>query len=169
MEPSPSPGPRHGEMSGDGPSTGREHVGSLAGLPAELLYEETVQLKEALELRPGIDVVRGVLMGGWSCAEEDAWQILVQVSQHSNTKLHDVAEAIVAITQQVPLPPTCKTSWPRRWLSGAAAAPTAGAGPGVVASSRWGRRSTWGGHAPPRRSTRPCLGQACPRGCACPV
>ncbi|MFF4361026.1 ANTAR domain-containing protein [Streptomyces sp. NPDC001604] len=74
------------------------------GEQAELLYEETEQLKQALERRPVIDVARGVLMATWSCTEEEAWQMLVRVSQHSNTKLHDVAEAVVAVTQQVPMP-----------------------------------------------------------------
>lgn len=85
----------------------QDHAGPLPGLPvveqAELLYEETEQLKEALERRPVIDVARGVLMATWSCTEQEAWQMLVRVSQHSNTKLHDVAEAVVATTQQVPM------------------------------------------------------------------
>ncbi|MFF4250626.1 hypothetical protein ACFY1L_05370 [Streptomyces sp. NPDC001663] len=53
-------------MPGDAQRQDDEHAGPLAGLPvvkqAELLYEETEQLKEALERRPAIDVARGVLM-----------------------------------------------------------------------------------------------------------
>ncbi|MEV6942068.1 ANTAR domain-containing protein [Streptomyces sp. NPDC051172] len=71
---------------------------------AEALREETEQLKEALERRPVIDVARGVLMASWSCSQEDAWQILLRVSQHTNTKLHDVADAVVATTRQRPMP-----------------------------------------------------------------
>ncbi|MCZ4608083.1 ANTAR domain-containing protein [Streptomyces chartreusis] len=95
-------------MSGDELRADEEHVGPLPGLPvveqAEVLYEETEQLKEALERRPVIDVARGVLMATWSCTEEEAWRMLVRVSQHSNTKLHDVAEAVVAATQHKPMP-----------------------------------------------------------------
>jgi hypothetical protein len=39
-----------------------------------------------------------------SCPDEEAWQILVWVSQQSNTKVHDVVEAVVATTQQEPMP-----------------------------------------------------------------
>ncbi|MEU9158496.1 ANTAR domain-containing protein [Streptomyces sp. NPDC048417] len=65
---------------------------------------ETEQLKEALERRPVIDIVRGVLMAAWSCTPEDAWEILATVSQHTNIKVHDVAEAVMATTQQQPMP-----------------------------------------------------------------
>jgi hypothetical protein len=95
-------------MPGDEQGEDQEHAGPLPGLPAveraELLYEETEQLKEALERRSVIDVARGVLMATWSCTEEEAWELLVRVSQHSNTKLHDVAEAVVAATQNRPMP-----------------------------------------------------------------
>ncbi|MCT9139454.1 ANTAR domain-containing protein [Streptomyces violarus] len=74
------------------------------GEQAEQLLQETEQLKEALERRPVIDMARGALMATFSCTDEEAWQILVRVSQHSNTKVHDVAEAVVATTQQVPMP-----------------------------------------------------------------
>lgn len=108
MRPPQGPGPRRGEMPGDPQHEDREQAGPLPGLPvveqAELLYEETEQLKEALDRRPVIDVARGVLMATWSCTEEEAWQMLVRVSQHSNTKLHDVAEAVVTATQHKPIP-----------------------------------------------------------------
>ncbi|MEU9057195.1 ANTAR domain-containing protein [Streptomyces sp. NPDC048384] len=45
-----------------------------------------------------------MLLAPWSCTQEEAWQILVRASQHANTKLHDVAEAEVATTQQTPMP-----------------------------------------------------------------
>ncbi|MER6418769.1 ANTAR domain-containing protein [Streptomyces sp. NPDC001137] len=60
-------------------------------------------------------------MATWPCTQEEAWQILIRVSQHSNTKLHDVAEAVVATTQQVPSRPICKRTWRRRWRHGALA------------------------------------------------
>ncbi|MFD3843452.1 ANTAR domain-containing protein [Streptomyces sp. NPDC058642] len=108
MRPSPRPGPRTGETPGNPDREDRDNAGPLPGLPAieqaELLYKETQQLKEALARRPVIDIARGVLMASWSCTEEEAWQILVRASQHANTKLHDIAQAIVATTQQVPPP-----------------------------------------------------------------
>ncbi|WP_461084139.1 ANTAR domain-containing protein [Streptomyces deserti] len=71
---------------------------------AELLREETEQLKAALERRPVIDIARGVLMAVWSCTMEEAWEILVRVSQNTNTKLHDIAQAVIGTTQQEPMP-----------------------------------------------------------------
>ncbi|MFG2637961.1 ANTAR domain-containing protein [Streptomyces sp. NPDC048362] len=71
---------------------------------AELLREETEQLKEALERRPVIDIARGVLMAVWSCTLEEAWEILATVSQNTNTKVHDIAQAVIATTQQQPMP-----------------------------------------------------------------
>ncbi|MEU0221279.1 ANTAR domain-containing protein [Streptomyces sp. NPDC006265] len=65
---------------------------------------ETEQLKEALERRPVIDIARGVLMAAWSCTLEEAWEILVTVSQHTNIKVHAIAEAVIATTQQQPMP-----------------------------------------------------------------
>ncbi|GAA2605263.1 hypothetical protein GCM10010304_63930 [Streptomyces roseoviolaceus] len=111
MRPPQSPGPRRGrtgrQVSGMRDVT-RDDVRGDARLPsdewAELLFDETEQLKEALERRPVIDLARGALMTVWSCTAEEAWQMLVWVSQHSNTKLHDVAEAVVATTQQEPMP-----------------------------------------------------------------
>ncbi len=40
----------------------------------------------------------------WSCSMDEAWELLVDVSQHSNTKLYDVAEAVLAGVQGEPLP-----------------------------------------------------------------
>ncbi|MFJ1974120.1 ANTAR domain-containing protein [Streptomyces sp. NPDC087903] len=71
---------------------------------AESLRVETEQLKEALERRPVIDIARGVLMAVWSCTLEEAWEILVTVSQNANTKVHDIAEAVIATTQRQPMP-----------------------------------------------------------------
>ncbi|MFH8469958.1 ANTAR domain-containing protein [Streptomyces sp. NPDC017991] len=72
--------------------------------PAEALREEIAQLQEALVRRPVIDMARGVLMAVWSCTVDEAWELLVDVSQHSNTKLHDVADAVLTSVQGEPLP-----------------------------------------------------------------
>ncbi|MFC8193874.1 ANTAR domain-containing protein [Streptomyces sp. NPDC057298] len=72
---------------------------------AEGWRREAQQLRRAMKSRPTIDMARGILMTTCSCSPDDAWEILVTVSQHSNTKLHQVAEAIVAATaRQEPLP-----------------------------------------------------------------
>ncbi|MFF7769083.1 ANTAR domain-containing protein [Streptomyces massasporeus] len=108
MRPSRGPGPRRGEIPGDAQREGREQVEfpaePLSVDTTDQLHEEAEQLKAAMERRPVIDMAKGVLMATWSCTEDEAWQMLVWVSQHSNIKLHDVAEAVVAATQQEPMP-----------------------------------------------------------------
>ncbi|MFE9768238.1 anti-sigma factor antagonist [Streptomyces sp. NPDC005808] len=56
---------------------------------------ELVQLRRALQTRPVIDLARGVLMASFGLSAEDAWKVLVSVSQHTNTKLHHVADNLV--------------------------------------------------------------------------
>ncbi len=59
------------------------------------LQEEVAQLKQALHSRSVIDQALGIIMGERSCSSDDAFQVLVRVSQHSNAKLRDIAHALV--------------------------------------------------------------------------
>ena len=43
-----------------------------------------------------LSTARGIVMATVPCAKEQAWQALVEVSQHSNVKLRDVARYLVA-------------------------------------------------------------------------
>ncbi|MEU3737958.1 ANTAR domain-containing protein [Streptomyces sp. NPDC032198] len=56
---------------------------------------ELVQLRRAMETRPVIDMARGVLMASFGLSADDAWSVLVSLSQNTNTKLHLVAEEVV--------------------------------------------------------------------------
>ncbi len=71
---------------------------------AEELRVEVVQLKRAMLTRPVIDLARGVLMASFGLSPEDAWDVLVSVSQHTNTKLHQLAEELVDSVNGAPLP-----------------------------------------------------------------
>ncbi|MEV0740175.1 ANTAR domain-containing protein [Streptomyces sp. NPDC050549] len=71
---------------------------------AEELRLEVVQLKRAMATRPVIDLARGVLMASFGLSPEDAWSVLVDVSQHTNTKLHRLAEELVDSVNGPPLP-----------------------------------------------------------------
>ncbi|KPI00422.1 ANTAR domain protein with unknown sensor [Actinobacteria bacterium OK074] len=71
---------------------------------AEELRTEVVQLKQAMRTRPVIDLARGILMASFGLNPEDAWTVLVNVSQHTNTKLHHLAEELVAAVNGEPLP-----------------------------------------------------------------
>ncbi|MEW1643954.1 ANTAR domain-containing protein [Streptomyces sp. NPDC091219] len=71
---------------------------------AEELRVEVVQLKRAMLTRSVIDLARGVLMASFGLSPEDAWNVLVSVSQHTNTKLHQLAEELVDSVNGAPLP-----------------------------------------------------------------
>ncbi|MGW7269054.1 ANTAR domain-containing protein [Streptomyces sp. NPDC054864] len=56
---------------------------------------ELGQLRRAMETRPVIDMARGILMASFGLSADDAWSVLVSISQNSNTKLHLVADELV--------------------------------------------------------------------------
>ncbi|MDH6627213.1 response regulator NasT [Streptomyces sp. LBL] len=70
-----------------------------------LLQDEVEQLRQALASRPVIDQARGILMATHSCTSDEAWTILRQTSQLSNTKLRTVAAAVTASTGSDGTPP----------------------------------------------------------------
>ena len=57
------------------------------------------QMQEALVSRARIEQAKGVLMASRGCTEDEAFRLLVELSQNSNTKLREVAESLVARTQ----------------------------------------------------------------------
>jgi GAF domain-containing protein len=67
------------------------------------LYESTrtlaEQLQTAMESRAVIEQAKGVLMGQRQCSAEVAFDILVKLSQQSNRKLREVAQALVDSAQ----------------------------------------------------------------------
>ncbi|GHI07974.1 hypothetical protein AQI88_40285 [Streptomyces cellostaticus] len=79
----------------------RERAEQLHGLRVEI-----EQLRHAIVSRPVIDQARGILMAAHACSAEQAWDILRETSQRSNTKLRDVAAALTASTApDGPVPP----------------------------------------------------------------
>ncbi|WBB58213.1 ANTAR domain-containing protein [Streptomyces sp. WMMC500] len=70
----------------------------------ERLNEEVEQLKRAIDTRPLIDQARGILMAALHCSDEEAWTLLVETSQRTNTKLRVVAQAVIDSTSDAPLP-----------------------------------------------------------------
>ena len=53
------------------------------------------QLAEALQSRAVIDQAKGILMGARRCTAGEAFDILVRLSQQSQRKLRDVAQALI--------------------------------------------------------------------------
>ena len=64
------------------------------------LYEAQGQVAEQLQIamhsRAVIEQAKGILMGERRCGADEAFRILVRLSQDTNRKLRDVAEALVA-------------------------------------------------------------------------
>ncbi|MFD9506693.1 ANTAR domain-containing protein [Streptomyces mirabilis] len=83
-------------------------VASAGGtaLAAEVreLRAMTEQLRRALASRAVIDQARGMVMALTPCSIAKAWDLLVDVSQHCNVKLRDVAAALVATVKGEALP-----------------------------------------------------------------
>ncbi|MFD5625820.1 anti-sigma factor antagonist [Streptomyces sp. NPDC127072] len=87
-------------ITGAHPDTERPPGGNIESVESlgeanEDLRIELVQLRRALRTRPVIDLARGVLMASFSLSADDAWKVLVTVSQNTNTKLRQVAEDLV--------------------------------------------------------------------------
>lgn len=77
---------------------------------SEELRKEVDGLRQALASHPVIDMARGIVMATAACTPEQAWQLLVDVSQHSNVKLREVARHIVDSVNGPPPPPAVRTA-----------------------------------------------------------
>ncbi|MFF8030785.1 MULTISPECIES: ANTAR domain-containing response regulator [unclassified Streptomyces] len=91
------------------PDGGPPSASSAVALEREerlhLLQEEVEQLRQAIASRPVIDQARGILMATHGCTSDEAWHILREASQTSNTKLRAVAAALTASAQAEGTPP----------------------------------------------------------------
>ena len=91
--------------SADGPGGPPEGAGPHGeGTDAGLLQAEVIQLRRAMRTRPDVDLARGILMATFGLSADAAWEVLVRVSQNTNTKLHRLATDLVATVQGEPLP-----------------------------------------------------------------
>jgi anti-anti-sigma factor len=61
----------------------------------EALVTENAQLRQALQSHAAIDLARGMLMASFRMTPQQAWQVLVTTSQHSNTKMRLIADALL--------------------------------------------------------------------------
>lgn len=82
-----------------------EESATRADLVAEILElrSENMELSRALSSRAVIDQALGMVMVLGPCSSVRAWGLLVEVSQHCNVKLRQVAAALVATTEDEPL------------------------------------------------------------------
>ncbi|WP_055489394.1 ANTAR domain-containing protein [Streptomyces sp. TP-A0356] len=82
------------------------HLLSTSDLTMELdrLYEENEQLRHAVSSHATIDQAMGAVVVLGQVAPEEAWRVLRDVSQRTNTKLRVVAEHILKFAQGGALP-----------------------------------------------------------------
>lgn len=59
------------------------------------MQEEICQLKEAVSSHAVVDQAIGIVVGLARVTPEAGWRVLVEVSQHTNTKLRLLAETLV--------------------------------------------------------------------------
>jgi GAF domain-containing protein len=74
------------------------HASLASQVSATLFRHRAIadQLREAMGSRAAIEQAKGILIGQRRCSAEDAFRILVRLSQDTNRKLHDVAQAMIA-------------------------------------------------------------------------
>ncbi len=74
-------------------------MGKLVGGAVEnaLLIEETLALKDALELRKLVEKAKGILMKRRQISEDEAYKILQKESMDTRRSLKEVAEAILLV------------------------------------------------------------------------
>jgi hypothetical protein len=67
---------------------------------ARRMSAQVAQLRRALESRATIDQAKGIVMADRRCDADEAFRVLVNVSQDANTKLRDVADLLVSNAQR---------------------------------------------------------------------
>ena len=83
-----------------------EHIGLLVAAHAAVAYaesRETVQLKEAIASRDLIGQAKGILMERYKLTSNQAFSMLTEVSNRSNTKLAEVAERLASSGELAPM------------------------------------------------------------------
>jgi hypothetical protein len=64
--------------------------------PAGSLRDEVAQLHEAVRSQRDIGMAIGLMSARFGCSTEQAWRLMLRVSQDSNTKVRTVARILVA-------------------------------------------------------------------------
>ncbi|MFF5158182.1 ANTAR domain-containing protein [Streptomyces sp. NPDC000348] len=77
----------------------------------ERLENEVGQLRQALASRAVIDQAIGIVQAERRCAPDDAFQILVGISQRTNVKLREIAAALVRQAAAADSAPLLPSTW----------------------------------------------------------
>jgi GAF domain-containing protein len=79
------------------------HYASIVLSNADLYFtaeSRAEQMHQAMQSRATIEQAKGILMGQRRCSSDEAFDILVRLSQQSGRKLRDVAQALVDTATQ---------------------------------------------------------------------
>lgn len=82
-----------------------DHAPATAGL-----REEIGQLKTALASRAVIDQAIGVVVAYGGVGPDQGWEVLTDISQHTNVKLREVAAHLLLWPQSTSLPPEIRSA-----------------------------------------------------------
>lgn len=89
-------------------TTSRVPRSSLDGIPdgavIARLEQENAQLRQAVDSHATVNQALGVLTASHQLAPAIGFEVLREVSQHTHTKLHTVAETVIAWALGQPLP-----------------------------------------------------------------
>ncbi|WP_409463661.1 ANTAR domain-containing protein [Amycolatopsis sp. GA6-003] len=92
--------------------TGAPPAGKPGKDPADLvrcLRAENQQLREALESRAVLEQAKGVVMARQQVSPDEAFELLRQLSQHTNVKLRELAAQVVKSAACAKVPPAYVT------------------------------------------------------------
>lgn len=64
--------------------------------PAESLRDEIAHLQQAVRSQRDIGMAIGLMSARFSCSTEQAWRLMLRISQDSNVKVRTVARILVA-------------------------------------------------------------------------
>jgi hypothetical protein len=78
--------------------------GTRDGAATARLEQENAQLRHAVDSHARVDQAIGVLIAIHRLAPAAGFEVLREVSQHTNVKLHTVAETVIAWAPGQPLP-----------------------------------------------------------------
>ncbi|MFJ8802803.1 ANTAR domain-containing protein [Streptomyces sp. NPDC102487] len=76
---------------------------------AAQLREENEQLRQAMESHAVIDQAIGVLLAAGDVTPDQGWDVLREISQHTNIKLRHVAELLIEWARTDNLPADIRT------------------------------------------------------------
>ncbi|SEC31329.1 ANTAR domain-containing protein [Streptomyces sp. 2231.1] len=98
-----------GQYPGGGPLLGRSRtMGGMGESEADRIAElqaEVDQLKEAVASHAVVDQAIGMMVAFGRVSPDQGWEVLKDVSQHTNIKLRNVAELILVWGRRGDIPP----------------------------------------------------------------